>query len=302
MTHPKRRDIEFPTLDGTTLRGWFYPTGQNAPSIILVHGLACLKEWYFDTLAEYFQSHGVSVLLYDHRNFGTSSGTPRHEIDPNLQQSDVHDAVTYLLSLPEQVDPTKLAALGYSYGSAHCVRTATLDRRVKAVVSLASLTNGEWLLNWAHPDRDAWDRRIFADRIARVGGSEPEYIRVSPEVGEDMQEAEKTSFMAAPDGAEFYSRMKAEVTPQWENKLTLQSVFWVRGYQMESSLPTLAPTPWLMLVDERSVEMYRPVWDKSTGPKEWGVIPGAHFDVVQGEGLVKAFELSLDFLKRHLGF
>jgi pimeloyl-ACP methyl ester carboxylesterase len=214
----------------------------------------------------------------------------------------VHDAVTYLLSLPEQVDPTKLAALGYSYGSAHCVRTATLDRRVKAVVSLASLTNGEWLLNWAHPDRDAWDRRIFADRIARVGGSEPEYIRVSPEVGEDMQEAEKTSFMAAPDGAEFYSRMKAEVTPQWENKLTLQSVFWVRGYQMESALPTLAPTPWLMLVDERSVEMYRPVWDKSTGPKEWGVIPGAHFDVVQGEGLVKAFELSLDFLKRHLGF
>lgn len=36
---PNRRDVEFKTLDGLTLKAWFYPTASNSPCIIMSHGV-----------------------------------------------------------------------------------------------------------------------------------------------------------------------------------------------------------------------------------------------------------------------
>ena len=34
-----RYDVEFKALDGTTLSGWFYPAGENAPAVVISHGV-----------------------------------------------------------------------------------------------------------------------------------------------------------------------------------------------------------------------------------------------------------------------
>lgn len=42
MASPPRRDIEFKTFDGLTLRGWFYPAAGNlakSPAIVISHGV-----------------------------------------------------------------------------------------------------------------------------------------------------------------------------------------------------------------------------------------------------------------------
>jgi hypothetical protein len=39
MTLP-REDIEFKAVDGTILRGWFYPTNDESPCIIMSHGVS----------------------------------------------------------------------------------------------------------------------------------------------------------------------------------------------------------------------------------------------------------------------
>jgi hypothetical protein len=37
---PERRTVEFKTVDGLTLRGWFFPVGVKGPCIIMAHGVS----------------------------------------------------------------------------------------------------------------------------------------------------------------------------------------------------------------------------------------------------------------------
>jgi dipeptidyl aminopeptidase/acylaminoacyl peptidase len=52
-----RKDIEFKTEDGITLRGWHYlpekRTGK-VPTIVMAHGFSAVKEMYLDRFAEVF--------------------------------------------------------------------------------------------------------------------------------------------------------------------------------------------------------------------------------------------------------
>lgn len=133
-----RKNVEFKTTDGTTLRGWFYTpesSSSKLPCIVMAHGWTALKEMDLDAFAEYFTSKlPMSALVYDNRNFGESDGEPRHEIVPALQKSDYSDAITYAQSL-EQVDPDKIAIWGSSYSGGHVLEVGAVDRRVKAVLS-----------------------------------------------------------------------------------------------------------------------------------------------------------------------
>ena len=104
----------------------------------MAHGWACVKEMELPKLAEHFTTHmSISVLVYDHRGFGASDqkeGSPRQEVIPTLQQSDISDAITFAQSLSE-VDPTRVGIWGSSYSGGNVLFAGAVDRRVKAVLS-----------------------------------------------------------------------------------------------------------------------------------------------------------------------
>ena len=120
---PQRKDVEFKTTDGTTLRGWVYTPDSSSgklPCLVMAHGWTALKEMDLDAFAEHFSSKlPISVLVYDNRCFGASDGEPRHEIIPSLQQSDYSDAITFAQSL-EEVDPEKIGIWGRSDSRTQC--------------------------------------------------------------------------------------------------------------------------------------------------------------------------------------
>ena len=63
-----RKDIEFKTEDGLTLRGWHYvPDGSSGrvPTIVMAHGFSAVKEMYLDRFAEEFAKQGLAALVYD---------------------------------------------------------------------------------------------------------------------------------------------------------------------------------------------------------------------------------------------
>jgi cephalosporin-C deacetylase-like acetyl esterase len=135
------KDIEFQTADNVTLRGWFVTPASfqgKLPCLVMAHGWTALKEMDLNTFAEYFTSHlPISCLVYDNRGFGESNEIPerpRHEIIPQLQQSDYSDAITYASSLPE-VDASRIGIWGSSYSGGHVLYVGAVDRRVKAVLS-----------------------------------------------------------------------------------------------------------------------------------------------------------------------
>lgn len=136
-----RRDIEFKTSDGVTLRGWLYtppsPPGK-LPCLVIAHGFTAVKEMALDVFAEFFSSRlPVACLVYDHRGFGSSDvkeGEHRLEIVPSQQVSDYSDAITYAQSL-EEVDAGKIGIWGTSNSGGHVLQVGAVDRRVKAVIS-----------------------------------------------------------------------------------------------------------------------------------------------------------------------
>lgn len=139
-----RRDIEFNTEDGVTLRGWLYLPdngGGAVPTVVMAHGFSALKENYLDLYAEVFAASGLGALVFDNRNFGASDGAPRYEIDPWQQVRDYRDAITYASGLDE-VDEERIGAWGSSYSGAHVIVVGAIDRRVKCVASQVPLISG----------------------------------------------------------------------------------------------------------------------------------------------------------------
>src|SRR5499433_995397 len=177
-----RKDIEFKTEDGITLRGWHYlpekRTGK-VPTIVMAHGFSAVKEMYLDSYAEVFAHAGLGALVFDNRNFGASDGEPRQEIDPWAQVRDYRHAITYARTRPE-VDRERIGIWGSSYSGGHVLVVGAIDRRVKCVVAQVPLASGhDNARRIIRADHLAAVREQFdADREGRFAGKPPAMMAV----------------------------------------------------------------------------------------------------------------------------
>src|SRR6516165_12672943 len=137
----ERRDVEFCAESGLKLRGWLFvpeKTSGPRPAVTMAHGYAGVKEHGLERFARAFAEAGFVVLLHDHRNFGSSDGALRHDIDPWRQIADWRRAISFLESLPE-VDPNRMGVWSTSYAGGHVLVLGATDRRIRAVVSQVPL-------------------------------------------------------------------------------------------------------------------------------------------------------------------
>ena len=128
--------VEF-TSQGATLRGYLLtPAGVRArlPAVIMAHGTSATIQMVAIEYARVFAESGLAVLLYDHRNFGSSDGEPRQEINPWIQCRGYLDALTFAATRPE-IDPDRIALWGDSYTGGHVVVVSACDPRAKVVVA-----------------------------------------------------------------------------------------------------------------------------------------------------------------------
>lgn len=101
-----------------------------------------VKEVGLDIYAEYITAHIRAVaIVFDNRCLDASDGTPRYEIIPSLQISDIQDAIIYTQTLNE-VDPNKITVWGASYAGGNVMQVAALNRRVKTVITVVPLISG----------------------------------------------------------------------------------------------------------------------------------------------------------------
>ncbi|KAH0356005.1 Esterase/lipase, partial [Aureobasidium melanogenum] len=279
------KDIEFRTSDGVTLRGWFVTPASSSgklPCLVMSHGWSCLKEMDLDTFAEYSTSKlAISCLVYDNRSFGASDqkeGEPRHEIIPQLQQSDYSDAITYASSLPE-VDADRIGIWGSSYSGGHVLYVGAVDRRVKVVLSQAPLTNG-------------WDNFNRLIRPDFTGGMNAAFA------GDPL----KPSALPTPDSYEFFTMW--EKKPNWKNDVTLKSVELLRANDPSHMISRISPTPLLMTIAENDVLIPSDIalksYSRAREPKQLQIIPGGHFDAYSGANFERNAGTQAKFLQQYL--
>ncbi len=130
------RNVEFQS-EGASLRGRLYTPRRfprPLPAVVMAHGFSATITMTIDHYAEAICSKGFAVLLYDHRNFGISDGEPRRHRNSWVQARGYQDALSYLDGLDE-VDSGRLGIWGDSGSAAIAIVVASVDDRVKAVVT-----------------------------------------------------------------------------------------------------------------------------------------------------------------------
>ena len=118
---------------GATLRGYLL-TRADAPSrlptVIMAHGTSATLTMVAIEYARVFATAGLAVLIYDHRNVGSSDGEPRFEINPWIQCRGYLDAVSFACSGPE-VDLERIGLWGDSYTGGQVIVVSACDPRPK---------------------------------------------------------------------------------------------------------------------------------------------------------------------------
>jgi|GEM_PF-3570149 len=153
--------VDFKSLDGTHLNGWYFhgksTMASQRPVILYVHGNAgnMAAQWFqFNFLMDW----GYDVFTFDYRGFGFSEGHPSRE---GLWM-DTQAAFQELTLLQPG---RKYVAMGFSMGSPYAMQLAAHEPRVSKAVFLTcfssfreigAYTLGAWgLPHWAAPEL-AW--------------------------------------------------------------------------------------------------------------------------------------------------
>jgi pimeloyl-ACP methyl ester carboxylesterase len=282
-----------PSVDGTVLRGNVYGAAQpDAPAVVMSAGMTPLKEHHLEGVAEAFQRASISALVYDHRSFRSSDGTPRHHTDPRQHAEDYHDAVSAVMNF-SGVDRPRIAMRGVGHSAGWVMMAAGDDPRIKAAVVARPIYSG--LLERAWQDRQRKTQSI---------DSEPTYVKVWPDSVDN----------AAGDGAQplipgemadnlitgGFAMSDAAGTP-WENMMTLYSAYLVASVEANRDVEKIkVPTLWVAAADDpfaEPVDELRRSCERIVSNAEFAVIDRA---VGGSAGIDVQLDFCREFFERQL--
>jgi fermentation-respiration switch protein FrsA (DUF1100 family) len=264
----------------------------------MAHGFSAVKEMYLSNFAEEFQKAGFVVLVFDYRFLGESEGQPRQQVLPSEQIKDYRNAISWVSQLTE-VDPNRIGIWGSSFSGGHVLQVAAIDRRVKAVVSQAPLVNG-----WRNAEHKMGKEKmqlfiedLIAYRTSRYNGEDMQYMSVVDEHG-------KKAAIPSPEAFNWFTTAHQNVAPNWENRITLESMEEYLAYNPAGMIENISPTPLLMIVAENDTTtpsyLAKEAFAKARTPKQFILVPGGHFDVYHKPIFKQTSKAAVDWFKKYL--
>ncbi|HZO05006.1 MAG TPA: alpha/beta fold hydrolase [Solirubrobacterales bacterium] len=282
----EREDLVFRS-QGEDCAAWLYPaTAGSAPTplIVMAHGLSGTRRDRLGPFAERFAAAGVAALVFDHRGFGDSDGTP-DLFHPRRQLDDWRAAIAFARSLPG-VDAERIATFGSSMGGGNALAAAAEDGRVAAAISQVPFLD----LGQAHRSRPLV-------RLRMVGAAV--FGRHLPAVGQPYDAA----FINAPDSEDGWRHVVAiGEDSRWRNRVSSR---WLLGGGFRTSQHAAGlHCPWLVCVGEAD-QVAHPgaaIAAARRAPQgELRAYPGVdHFDIYDGPEHEALVADQLAFLRRHL--
>jgi fermentation-respiration switch protein FrsA (DUF1100 family) len=262
----------------------------------MCHGFGGVKT-HIDHYAALFAEGGFAVLLYDHRGFGTSQGTPRQEVDPYRQLADWRDAITFAQSQPEFDSGRGLGVWGSSFAGGLAMVIAANDPRVHCIVAQIPNVSGHRNALKLYTAQQLCEirRRAAVDRVARLAGAPPMTLPMF------CDDPEQLCAFPGPTPAEFIEPIASGA---WVNEVTLRSVEHLIEFEPAGWLDYVSPTPLLMIIAEHDrcafTDIQRDVYEGAREPKRLITFPGGHFDAYT-KYFAQTGHPARDWFAQHLG-
>jgi uncharacterized protein len=288
------RSVSFES-SGLCLDGDLYlperEAGPRLPGVVVCSGYQGLKDIQPARFARGLVPAGFVCLAFDYRGFGKSEG-PRGRLVPEEQVEDTIAAVGFLASVAE-VDPDRIALVGWGLGGGIVIAAAAVTPRVRAVVSLNGIGDARRATQAAH-DHESWAgllARIDADRARSESELVPPF---------DILPLDRVTGEYAHDELERYVGFGSAVT--------LESAAALLEFRPEAVVSQLSPRPLLLVhgsdnrlnPPDESVELHRLAGE----PKELVLLPGAgHTEWMYDDNPLfqQVAGLTRSFLERSLG-
>jgi alpha-beta hydrolase superfamily lysophospholipase len=284
----KRIETEF-EVGGEPCAAWVYEPvrdgGERRPIVVIAHGLSGTRRDRLGAFAERFAAHGCFALVFDHRGFGESGGTP-DRFHPAGQLEDWAEAIGAARGWPG-VDPERVVTCGSSMGGGNALAAAAGDRRVAAAISQVPFLD---LRRQAYRSSARVRARMLLTALR--GGH-------LPAVGQP----DEAAFINAPDAeAGWRAVVAGGEDSRWRDRVSAR---WLLGRPFNPGRHAEGlHCPWLLCVGGAD-QVARPavaIAAARRAPRaELRVYPGVdHFDIYDGPEHEAVVADQLAFLDRHV--
>jgi pimeloyl-ACP methyl ester carboxylesterase len=287
--------IEFRVGADLLRADWYLPAGSTRPPVVVMgHGFGAERRLGLSVFAERLCSAGLAVLLFDYRGFGDSEGAPRGLVDPGRHLADFAAAVRCAQELKE-VDSTRVALWGTSFGGGHVLVTAARRRDIAAVVAQVPHVDG-LASALRYPPRllpgAVW--RALRDLAAATLGRAPVRVPIVSRTG--------VRCLAQPDCYDGYQRL-VPAGAVWQEDVPARILLTILGYRPIRVVRRIQAPVLIVAAEHDSLIPFATT--RKTAARiarcQFEVLPVGHFDLYQGPWFEQNIALQVAFLRRHLG-
>jgi dienelactone hydrolase len=290
-----RRDIRFSSGEAFCSAWLYLPVGvERPPVVVLGHGLGAVREMRLDAYSERFAAAGIATLAFTYRYFGDSGGSPRQLMSVGRQLADWDAALDFVKACPE-LDGSRVAIWGSSFGGGHAIQVASRHPELKAAISQCPFTDGlESATALGLRATLQITPVVMRDFAARLFGKPPVMVPIAALPGQpalmNAHDALPGYLALMPKGLAFVNRVAARVIPEIVSyrpgrraaKVKLPILFCV------SRTDTVTPPERTIAMAERAPHGEIKLYDCG------------HFDFYLGQHFERAVSDQTTFLKRHL--
>ncbi|MET9462392.1 alpha/beta fold hydrolase [Streptomyces canus] len=290
-----RHDITFPSGD-STCAGWLYlPTGVTSPPVVILgHGLGATREMRLDAFAERFAQAGIAAVAFTYRHFGDSGGHPRQLLSIKRQLADWDAAIAYVKARPD-VDRSRVAVWGSSFGGGHAITVASRHPELRAAVSQCPFTDGLASALALGPVASLRMTPVVArDMAARLRGKEPAMVPIASAPG-------SPALMNAPDALPGYQALQPAGTT-FRNEVAARVIPTIAAYRPGRAAKKVAmPILFCVSNTDSVTPPAQTLRYARTAPRgEIKRYDAGHFDFYTGETFEALVRDQIEFLTRQL--
>lgn len=291
--------------ENATLRGLLITRKDRSgrlPTVIMAHGTSATIKMVAIEYARELALAGYAALIYDHRNFGASSGEPRGEINPWIQCRGYLDAISFAEKLPG-VAPDRIAIWGDSFTGGQVVVVSACDPRVKVVVAQCPVFGSA--LPAIMPTRETFLRIKETLHSGNVTGTADTTTGPLPVVSSDQ--AGTPSLLAPIQAFRWFIDYGGRPGSGWVNRVTRVLPPTPVMYSPYLCAPFVQAKVLLMVAPEDEMahanyDVARNAFSLMPGLKQWHDIADGHFGLLYHPGVRfdEAVRVQIDFLRQHL--